>query len=133
VTTSHAPPSSGAAPELAPAAASVLGSGGVLLALHETALTVATENARAVTVRRTAAFAARTLPSRPISRRVALQSGISRAVSALACFECLGRLIAPQRVRMNGAWTGKPQRRYASPHQLGSGEGPFIETIDWRW
>ncbi len=34
---------------------------------------------------------------------------------------------------MTGAWTGKPQRRYASSSQFGSGKGPFIDTVDWRW
>lgn len=36
-------------------------------------------------------------------------------------------------VRMSGAWAGKPQRRYASPTQLGTGEGPYVEVVDWRW
>jgi hypothetical protein len=34
---------------------------------------------------------------------------------------------------MSGAWTGKPQLRYASPEQEGTGEGPYVETVDWRW
>ena len=36
-------------------------------------------------------------------------------------------------VRMSGAWTGKPQLRYASPEQAGTGEGPYVQTVDWRW
>jgi hypothetical protein len=34
---------------------------------------------------------------------------------------------------MSGAWSGKPQLRYASPKQAGTGEGPYVETVDWRW
>jgi hypothetical protein len=48
-------------------------------------------------------------------------------------FRCLTEIVSSGEVRMSGAWSGKPQRRYASPKQLGTGEGPFIETVDWRW
>ena len=35
---------------------------------------------------------------------------------------------------MSGTWgSAKPQRRYASPEQAATGEGPFVETVDWRW
>ena len=34
---------------------------------------------------------------------------------------------------MSGAWSAKTQRRYASPAQMGTGEGPYDESVDWRW
>jgi hypothetical protein len=52
---------------------------------------------------------------------------------AIEYFRCLREVLAAEDVRMSGAWSGKPQLRYASPAQLGSGEGPYIETVDWRW
>jgi hypothetical protein len=52
---------------------------------------------------------------------------------AFAFFDGLRDVVAAEGVRMSGAWAEKPQRRYASPNQAGTGEGPFIQTIDWRW
>ena len=54
-------------------------------------------------------------------------------VDALEYFQGLGAVLPTEEVHMSGAWASKPQRRYASPKQAGTGEGPFIETIDWRW
>ncbi len=48
-------------------------------------------------------------------------------------FQGLREVVSAEAVRMSGAWSRKPQRRYASPTQSGGGEGPFIDTIDWRW
>jgi hypothetical protein len=48
-------------------------------------------------------------------------------------FRGLAEVVASETVRMSGAWAGKPQRRYASPEQSGTGEGPFVETVDWSW
>jgi len=48
-------------------------------------------------------------------------------------FQGLPEIVAADEARMTGGWGAKPQRRYASPKQTGTGEGPFIETIDWRW
>jgi hypothetical protein len=48
-------------------------------------------------------------------------------------FEGIRKLLPAEAVRMSGAWASKPQRRYASPEQLGSGAGPYVETVDWRW
>jgi hypothetical protein len=48
-------------------------------------------------------------------------------------FESLREVVTAEEVRMSGAWANKPQRRYASPKQSGTGEGPFVETVDWRW
>jgi hypothetical protein len=42
-------------------------------------------------------------------------------------------VVTAEDVRMSGAWASTTQRRYASPKQSGTGEGPYIETIDWRW
>jgi hypothetical protein len=52
---------------------------------------------------------------------------------AIEYFQGLPEVVGAEEVRMAGAWAAKPQRRYASPKQAGTGEGPFIETIDWRW
>jgi hypothetical protein len=48
-------------------------------------------------------------------------------------FQGLSGIVAAEEVRMGGGWAAKPQRRYVSPKQSGTGEGPFVETIDWRW
>jgi hypothetical protein len=53
--------------------------------------------------------------------------------SALDSFRALPAVVPAEDVRMRGAWAGKPQRRYASQQQSGTGEGPYIETVDWRW
>jgi hypothetical protein len=45
----------------------------------------------------------------------------------------LQEIVGTEEVQMSGAWNVKRQRRYASPTQSGTGEGPFIETFDWRW
>jgi len=52
---------------------------------------------------------------------------------AIQYFGGLREVVTAEDVRMSGAWSGKPQRRYASPEQLGTGEGPYVETVDWRW
>jgi hypothetical protein len=48
-------------------------------------------------------------------------------------FQAWPPIVAAEDARIGGAWTAKPQRRYASAKQSGTGEGPFIETVDWRW
>ncbi|HEY6462945.1 MAG TPA: hypothetical protein VIY73_22395 [Polyangiaceae bacterium] len=48
-------------------------------------------------------------------------------------FEGLSSVLAPEDVRLTGAWASKTTRRYASRNQLGTGEGPFVDVIDWRW
>lgn len=53
--------------------------------------------------------------------------------SALDLFQALRAVVPGEEIRMHGVWAGKPQRRYASPQQSGTGEGPYIETVDWRW
>lgn len=52
---------------------------------------------------------------------------------AIEYFQGLRVVIAAEEVRMSGAWSEKPQRRSASPDQLGTGTGPYTETVDWRW
>lgn len=52
---------------------------------------------------------------------------------AIEYFEGLSEVLAAEEIRMSGAWSDKAQRRYASPDQLGTGTGPYIETVDWRW
>lgn len=52
---------------------------------------------------------------------------------ALEYFQALREVVKGNEVYMSGAWVGKPQRRYASPEQFGTGEGPFVDTVDWRW
>jgi hypothetical protein len=48
-------------------------------------------------------------------------------------FRELGAIVPSTEVRMSGTWSAKAQRRYATREQLGTGEGPFVETVDWRW
>ena len=48
-------------------------------------------------------------------------------------FRALREVLPAEEVRIAGAWSAKPQLRYASPTQQGTGEGPFVETVDWRW
>jgi hypothetical protein len=48
-------------------------------------------------------------------------------------FQGLSGAVAPEKVRLSGAWAGRSQRRYASLKQSGTGEGPFIDVVDWRW
>jgi hypothetical protein len=45
----------------------------------------------------------------------------------------LSELIRPHRVECQGAWSTSRRRTYASPSQLGSGAGPFVEVIDAQW
>jgi len=52
---------------------------------------------------------------------------------AFEYFRPLGKVLPAEEVRMSGAWSPKPQLRYASPAQLGTGEGPYVQTVDWRW
>jgi hypothetical protein len=42
-------------------------------------------------------------------------------------------VVPANEVRMSGTWSAKTQRRYASREQLGTGEGPYRETVDWKW
>jgi hypothetical protein len=54
--------------------------------------------------------------------------------TAAEFFQGLSDVVPPDEVRMSGAWESpKHQRRYASPEQAGTGDGPFVETVDWRW
>ena len=48
-------------------------------------------------------------------------------------FQGLPGIVAAEEVRMAGGWAAWPQRRYASPTQSGTGGGPFVDAIDWRW
>jgi hypothetical protein len=45
----------------------------------------------------------------------------------------LSDLVPEQPVACRGAWSTVLRRVYASPSQLGSGEGPFVEIVDARW
>lgn len=42
-------------------------------------------------------------------------------------------VVTAEEVHMSGTWASTIQRRYASATQSGSGEGPYLETINWRW
>jgi hypothetical protein len=48
-------------------------------------------------------------------------------------FQSLRDVVACEDVRMSGAWVATQQRRYASPAQAGTGEGPYTDVTDWRW
>ncbi len=48
-------------------------------------------------------------------------------------FRPVTAVITGDPVRVSGSWAGKAQRKYASPSQLGTGEGPFVDVVDWRW
>jgi len=48
-------------------------------------------------------------------------------------FRPLRDVLRGEEVRIAGAWSPKPQLRYASAAQLGTGEGPYLQTVDWRW
>lgn len=48
-------------------------------------------------------------------------------------FDGLQRAIGAEDVTISGAWTSQVHRRYASKAQAGSGEGPFVDSTDWRW
>lgn len=48
-------------------------------------------------------------------------------------FRALRGVVPANDVRMSGAWSAHHQRRYASPEQAGTGEGPYLETVDWHW
>lgn len=45
----------------------------------------------------------------------------------------LASVLDAQSVVFEGSWQPKTRRSYERVEQAGSGEGPFIDVIDWRW
>ena len=52
---------------------------------------------------------------------------------AIELFRDLRDVVPANEVRMSGTWSEKTQRRYVSREQLGTGEGPNREALDWKW
>jgi hypothetical protein len=48
-------------------------------------------------------------------------------------FESAREFAPPEDVRVTGGWSSARRLRYARPEQAGTGEGPYVETTDWRW
>jgi hypothetical protein len=66
--------------------------------------------------------------------RVDLAVTIAREMSrGLDHFQSLREVVPTEAVRASGTWVSKPQGRHVSPTQAGTGEGRFVETIDWQW
>lgn len=45
----------------------------------------------------------------------------------------LADLVPREPVAFRGEWTRSTRRKYRDGSQLGTGSGPFVEIVDWRW